>query len=147
MAQSGIKIKLEGFDDILAKIQKAGGTIDKAAKTCIEKSADIMQAELKEQMQSVNVSARLINAMAPPKISVEGNRCTAAVGYEKGDYDPRNPSDGYKVVFLNYGTPKRTKHGKVKARGFIQSAKKNARPKIKKQQEETLNDILKELKK
>ena len=44
MAQSGIKIKLEGFDDILAKIQKAGGTIDKAAKTCIEKSADIMSA-------------------------------------------------------------------------------------------------------
>ena len=147
MAQSGIKIKLEGFDDILAKIQKAGGTVDNAAKTCIEKSADIMQAELKEQMQSVNVSARLINAMPTPKISVDGNRYKAEVGYEKGDYDPRNPSDGYKVVFLNYGTPKRTKHGKVKARGFIQSAKKNARPKIKKQQEETLNDILKELKK
>ena len=147
MAQSGIKIKLEGFDYILAKIQKAGGTIDKAAKTCIEKSADIMQAELKSNMKSQDVSSRLINSMPPPKISVEGNRYTAAVGYEKGDYDPRNPSDGYKVVFLNYGTPKRTKHGKVKARGFIQSAKKSARPKIKKQQEETLNDILKELKK
>ena len=147
MAQSGIKIKLEGFDDILAKIQKAGGTIDKAAKTCIEKSADIMQSELKEQMQSVNVSARLINAMPQPKISVDGNRYKAEVGYEKGDYDPRNLSDGYKVVFLNYGTPKLTKHGKVKSRGFIQAAKKNARPKIKKQQEETLNDILKELKK
>lgn len=147
MAQSGIKIKLEGFDDILAKIQKAGGTIDKAAKTCLEKSADIMQAELKSNMQSKDVSPLLINAMPPPKISVEGNRYTAAVGYEKGDYDPRNPSDVYEVVFLNYGTPKRTKHGKVKARGFIQSAKKNARPKIKKQQEETLNDILKELKK
>ena len=147
MARAGISLNLNGFDDILAKIQKAGGTIDKAAKTCIEKSADIMQAELKEQMQSVNVSSRLINSMPPPKISVEGNRYTANVGYEKGDYDQRNPSDGYKVVFLNYGTPKRTKHGKVKARGFIQSAKKNARTKIKKQQEETLNDILKELKK
>lgn len=147
MAQSGIKIKLEGFDDILAKIQKAGGTIDKAAKTCLEKSADIMQSELKSNMQSKDVSSRLINAMPPPKISVEGNRYTAAVGYEKGDYDPRNPSYGYKVVFLNYGTPKRTKHGKVKARGFIQAAKKKARPKIKKQQEETLTDILKELKK
>ena len=74
MAQSGIKIKLEGFDDILAKIQKAGGTIDKAAKTCIEKSSDIMQAELKSNMQSKNVSSRLINAMPPPKISVDGNR-------------------------------------------------------------------------
>ena len=147
MARAGISLNLNGFDDLFEKIKKAGGTVDKAAKTCIEKSADTMQAELKEQMQSVNVSTRLINAMPPPKISVDGNRYKAEVGYEKGDYDPRNPSDGYKVVFLNYGTPKRTKHGKVKARGFIQSAKKNARPKIKKQQEETLNDILKELKK
>ena len=147
MARSGISLNLNGFDDLFEKIKKAGGAVDKAAKTCIEKSADIMQSELKEQMQSVNVSARLINAMPPPKTSVDGNRYKAEVGYEKGDYDPRNPSDGYKVVSLNYGTPKRTKHGKVKARGFIQSAKKNARPKIKKQQEETLNDILKELKK
>ena len=147
MARSGISLNLNGFDDLFEKIKKAGGAVDKAAKTCIEKSADIMQSELKEQMQSVNVSARLINAMPPPKTSVDGNRYKAEVGYEKGDYDPRNPSDGYKVVFLNYGTPKRTKHGKVKARGFIQSAKKSARQKIKKQQEETLNDILKELKK
>ena len=147
MARAGISLKLNGFDDLFEKIKKAGGTVDKAAKTCIEKSADTMQAELKEQMQSVNVSARLINAMPPPKISVDGNRYKAEVGYEKGDYDPRNPSDGYKVVFLNYGTPKRTKHGKVKARGFIHAAREKARPKIKKQQEETLNDILKELKK
>ena len=68
MAQSGIKIKMEGFDDILAKIQKAGGTIDKAAKTCLEKSADIMQAELKSNMHSKDVSSRLINAMPPPRM-------------------------------------------------------------------------------
>ena len=123
MARAGISLNLNGFDDLFEKIKKAGGTVDKAAKTCIEKSADTMQAELKEQMHSVNVSARLINAMPPPKISVDGNRYKAEVGYEKGDYYPRNPSDGYKVVFLNYGTPKRTIHGKVKARGFIQSAK------------------------
>lgn len=146
MSRAGISLNLNGFDDLFEKIKKAGGTVDKAAKTCIEKSADTMQSELKEQMQRVNVSARLINAMPPPKITAQGNRFTANVGYEKGNYDPRNPSDGYKVVFLNYGTPKRTKHGKVKARGFIQAAKKKARPKIKKQQEETLNDILKELK-
>ena len=147
MSRAGISLNLNGFDDLFEKIKKAGGTVDKAAKTCIEKSADIMQAELKEQMQRVNVYDRLINAMPPPKITAQGNRFTANVGYEEGNYDPRNPSDGYKVVFLNYGTPKRTKHGKVKARGFIQAAKKKARPKIKKQQEETLNDILKELKK
>ena len=71
---------------------------------------------------------------------------TARVGYKKGLYDPHNLSDGYKVVFLNYGTPRRTRHGKVKARGFISKAKSRAKPKMRKEQEKTLNDILRGLK-
>ena len=84
----------------------------------------------------------LINRMPPPQITVKGNRYSAAVGYKKGSYDPNDPSDGYKVVFLNYGTPRRTLHGKVAARGFIQATKKKARPRIKKAQRETLEKIL-----
>lgn len=80
--------------------------------------------------------------MPPPQITIDGNRYSAAVGYKKGSYDPSAPSDGYKVVFLNYGTPRRTKHGKVAARGFIQKAKKNASKQIKKAQKETLEKIL-----
>jgi hypothetical protein len=80
--------------------------------------------------------------MPPPQIIVEGNTYRAEVGYKKGSYDPSNPSDGYKVVFLNYGTPRRTMHGKVKARGFILNAKKKASPQIKKAQKATLEKIL-----
>lgn len=135
-------LQLKGFEDLLEQIQKAGGSIDKATDSCLRQSAQIMQAELKAQMQAADVDSELINSMPPPQITVEGNNYRAEVGYKKGDYDPNNPSDGYKVVFLNYGTPRRTKHGKVAARGFIAKAKKKARPQIKRAQQETLEKIL-----
>ena len=137
-----IKLKFTGFNDLVERIQSAGGSVDKAVETCMKESADIMDAELKAQMQKANVVQRLISSMDAPQVFQDGNTFVAKVGYEKGEYNPKNPSDAYKVVFLNYGTPKRTKHGKVKARGFIQKARKKATPQIKKKQEETLNEIL-----
>lgn len=142
MASSKAILQLKGFDDLLEQIQQASGAADRAADSCLRQSAQIMQSELKAQMQAADVETDLINRMPPPKITVEGNRYSAAVGYDKGNYDPKNPSDGYKVVFLNYGTPHRKKHGKVAARGFIQAAKKKARPQIKKAQRATLEKIL-----
>lgn len=145
MASKAI-LQLKGFDNLFEQIQKAGGSIDNAAKMCIQQSAQIMQTELKAQMQAAGVDGDLISSMPQPVIEAEGNRYRAEVGYKKGSYDPSNPSDGYKVVFLNYGTPRRTMHGKVAARGFIQKAKKKARPQIKKAQQETLDEILRGLK-
>jgi hypothetical protein len=142
-----IKIKLDGFEELLTNIVECGGTIDRAANSCLNQSAQIMQTELKTQMQSANVDGELINRMPPFEIEVGGNRYIARVGYKKGAYDPQNPSDGYKVVFANYGTPRRSKHGKQPAKGFIEAAKKKARPRIKKAQKETLNKILERLKK
>lgn len=141
MASKAI-LQLKGFDELLEQIQKAGGSIDRAADSCLRQSAQIMQTELKAQMQAAGVENDLIARMPPPQIEVKGNRYRAAVGYKKGSYDPDDPSDGYKVVFLNYGTPRRSMHGKVAARGFIQKAKKNARPQIKKAQQQTLEKIL-----
>ena len=141
MASKAI-LQLKGFDDLLEQIQKAGGSIDAAADSCLRQSAQIMQAELEAQMQAAGVDSGLINAMPQPQITVKDNRYSAAIGYKKGNFDPSNPSDAYKVVFLNYGTPRRTMRGKVAARGFIQAAKKKARPQIKKAQRETLEKIL-----
>lgn len=140
-----IRLKLDGFEELLKEIEKAGGSINGATKKCMEQSASIMDSELKAQMSSSGVDNRLIFAMPPPEIETSGNRITARVGYKKGAYDPQNPSDGYLVVFLNYGTPNRTKHGKIIARGFIQRAKKKANKLIKAEQEKTLKEILRGL--
>lgn len=140
-----IKIKLDGFDDLLNQIQKAGGTAESAAQKCLEKSAEIMHGALQVEMRKSNVDSGLISRMPTPEMEADGNRFTARVGYKKGEYNENNPSDGYKVVFANYGTPNRSKHGKQPAKGFIQRAKKKARPQIKKAQQETLDDIVKGL--
>lgn len=140
-----IKLKLEGFDQLLKDIEKAGGDAEKAADSALRGSAVIMQDALKEEMQASDVPQDLINAMPPFEVENDYGSISARVGYTKGAYDPDNPSDGYKVVFLNYGTPHRTKHGKVVARGFIDRAKKKARPQMKKLQKEALDKVLKRL--
>jgi hypothetical protein len=137
-----IKLRLSGFDELLEQIQKAGGTIDRAAESCLRQSAQIMQSELKSQMSASGVDSDLIDRMPAPEIQQDGNTMIARVGYKKGTYNPNDLSDGYKVVFLNYGTPKRSKHGKVEAKGFIDRAQKKARKQIKKAQKETLEKIL-----
>lgn len=135
-------LQLKGFDELLENIQKAGGSIDAAANSCIRQSAQIMHAELKSEMSSTGVDSGLVARIPQPEISVEGNRYAAKVGYKMGSYNPADPSDGFKAVFWNFGTPRRSKHGKVAAHGYIARAKKTAAPKIKKAQKQTLEKIL-----
>lgn len=137
-----IKLQLSGFDELLEQIEKAGGTIDRAVESCLNQSAHIMQSELKSEMQKSGVDNDLIDRMPTPELQKEGNTMIARVGYKKGAYNPNDISDGYKVVFSNYGTPKRSKHGKIEAKGFIDRAQKNARKRIKKAQKEALEKIL-----
>lgn len=138
--KSYIALNLEGYDELLKKIEEAGGTINGAVDTCMRKSAQIQEKVLKAEMQKDKVSTSLINRMPPPEIEWSSNACTARVGYKKGSYDPKHISDGYKAVFINYGTPR------ISPREFISAAKKRAKPQIKKEQEETLNKILESLK-
>lgn len=141
-----IKIKLEGFDDMLNDIEAAGGSIDKACISALSQSAQTMQSALKGAMNSSDLASDLANRMPPFQIEPSGNRFTAKVGFMETPYNPRNPSDYHKAVFANYGTPYRKRHGKESARGFVQKAKKAARPKIKKQQKAALTKILERLK-
>lgn len=144
-----IKLKLEGFEELLKEIERASGSIERSTVKCMEKSAAIMESELKAAMQSAyptDEMSRLISRMPPYMIKNDHGQITALVGYDKGAYNPDNPSDAYKVAFLNYGTPRRSKHGKIKGRDFIKKAKSKAKNKIQKTQEETLNEILRGLK-
>lgn len=140
-----IKLQLSGFDELFEQIKKAEGNVDKAAEQCLQESAQVMQSELKAQMQKSGVDGDLIDRMPTPELKQDGNTMIARVGYKKGAYNPDDLSDGFKVVFLNYGTPKRSKHGKIVAKGFIDKAQRKAKKQIKKKQEETLKKIIGEL--
>lgn len=141
-----IKFKIEGFEKILKDIEKANGSMVSACESALRQSAKTMQTELTSSMREANVPNHLIDAMPNFEIERYGNTVVARVGYKKGTYDPKNLSDGYKVVFLNYGTPHRSVHGKMVAKGFIDTAKRKARPKIKKQQQQVFDKILERLK-
>lgn len=134
--KSYIALNLEGFDELLKKIEDAGGSINGAVDSAMKQSAQIQQKELKAQMRKADVDTGLINRMPPPEIEWNGNACIARVGYKKGEYDPKNLSDGYKAVFINYGTPR------ISPREFVQKAQNKAKSQIKKAQAETLNKIL-----
>lgn len=139
--KSYIQLNLEGFDELLKEIEAAGGSINGAVDSCMKQSAQIQQKELKAQMLKKHVSDKQVNRMPPPQIEWNGNACIARVGYKKGEYDPNNLSDGYKAVFINYGTPR------ISPREFIKAAQSKAKPQIKKAQQEALNKILRRLQK
>lgn len=139
--KSFISITLNGFDELLKKIEDAGGSIQKAVDSGIHKGAQIQDTELRAQMRKKRVDSGLVNRMPPPEIEWDGDTCIARVGYTKGDYNPQAISDAYKAVFINYGTPR------IAPREFINAAKRKAKPQIKKAQEEVLNKILARLEK
>ena len=143
-----IRIQLSGFDDLLKKIEQAGGSINKSVDVCVRNSADIMDSELRNALQKVKADAPdhdLIKEMPKPEINWEGNRCYAKVGFKLGGYNPKDLNSGFKALFLNYGTPRR-KPSQEAARKYIKKAKSKASPQIKKVQQETLNKILEDLK-
>ena len=142
-----IKLQLKGFDSLLEEIQKADGNIKQVVNDCMQKEIDITKQCLVEECVKSNVPDSITREIKSEPTKWENDRASSAVGWKLGAYDKNNPSTGYNAVFLNYGTPHRSKHGKVKARGFIQRAKKKAAKLAKKEHEASLNRILGDLKK
>lgn len=167
MAKSKIGVKLD-FKGLLEDIQRAGGNVEAAAKKAADECAKTVEAELRAECSADNIPASITNEIRSEVIVTSGgNVYEVKAGWEKGEYDPKNPSAAYKAIFLNYGTPKgrevqeqkRVHHelggrwvtlkksrGTLKARGFIGRAQKSAEKKVKKVQKEALEKILKELK-
>ena len=135
----GLKLDVKGIEDYLERIEKAGGNVDAAAMKAIKESADVAERELRNAA-SAKVPSSITEAITT-EVSVSGNTYFARVGWKRGIYDPKNLSQGYKAIFLNYGTPR------VKPRNFIETAKKKAKKPIKDIQNQVLDDILKELEK
>jgi len=142
-----IKLTLTGFDEMLKDIEAAGGDMKKAVESCMKQSAHTVYREMKSQMRKApfkekhGVDDGLINRMPAPTVKWEGNRCVAEVGYKKGQYNPRDPSDGYKALFLNYGTPR------IAPTEYIAETKKQSKKILRKQQKQTFEKILERVKK
>lgn len=158
MAQSGIKIDLKGFDDLLERIEKAGKDVDAAAAQAIKECAALCEAELKASCAASNVPNSITKEIRK-KVTASGGTYEAEIGWELEGYNPRQPSTGYKAIFLNYGTVRReTVRGKNRGKipsdnpdpkakrsnvkqNFIGNAKKAAKPKIRKAQQRIIDTV------
>lgn len=149
-------LQLQGFDDFLERLEEAGATMENEGRKCFEKCAENLYDELYLKAQKAGLDNRLLEQIDERFIEEHGI-WFYEVGWKKQKPTTTNPlPDVYKVMFYNYGTPKRTtaageNRGEETAHpkgshGFIKKAKLAVRNKNRKLQEETLNKILKGLK-
>ena len=157
-------IKLEvNFSDMLEKIKKAGGDIDDVTMKCAQECAKTIRGELVSEAHASGVPSNVTEEIQH-NVTKNGNRFKIEAGWKLGEYNPGNPSAGYKAIFLNYGTARRavkkerihhvvsgkwktlgTNRGAVTGRGFIDRAQKGAKKKIKAIQKDAVKKTLKEL--
>lgn len=145
-SNSGIKLDIKGFEKLLERVQEAEGDIESATTQALSESAAAVAAELRSAASAAGVPGSVTSGITQDAPKWEGNKCSVSVGWKVGSYDPRNLSQGFKAIFLNYGTPHRTQHGKVQGKRFIAAAKSAATSKARSAQKKAFNDILKGLK-
>ena len=151
-------LQLQGFEEFLEQLQEAGAKMEVEGRKCFEKCAENLYDELYLKAQKAGLDNRLLEQIDEKFIeNPNANIWRYEVGWKKQKPTTGNPlPDTYKVMFYNYGTPKRaTKEGAnrgqedahpVGSHGFIKKAKLAVRNKNKKLQQETLEKILGELK-
>lgn len=137
-------LTLKGFDKLLQQIQAANGNVENAVVDAMQKSVDIVYRDLQEEAHAVGVPDSITQAIKKEPVKVEGNYISGAVGWKLGQYNPRDLSQGYKAVFLNYGAVRKNR-GTIAARGFIAAAKEKSKKNVKAVQRKTFKEIIKGL--
>lgn len=147
-------LQLQGFEEFLERLEEAGASMETEGRKCFEKCAENLYDELYLKAQKAGLDNRLLEQLEEKFIEVENkNVWYYECGWKKQKPTATNPlPDTYKVMFYNYGTPKRTtkdgaNRGEIKKHGFIKKAKLAARNRNKKLQEEAYHKIIKGLKK
>lgn len=163
MAGSSV-LEISGFDDLIQKINNANINSIQAAQQAAKAGANVVKNQLISECKTSGVPNKLISSIRI-KEKTSGSSVSEQVGWDVPGYNPRNIADAYKVIFLNYGTPRRTtrkskqraimpdgswvtlgnNRGEITSRDFIKRAKSRSKSKIKKAQIECLKKILREV--
>nr|DAJ98109.1 MAG TPA: type I neck protein [Caudoviricetes sp.] len=139
-------LQLKGFDEFLEALEEAGKKCDIEGRKCFEKCAENLQDELVDKAEKAKIPEKLIDEISE-EIIEKPYLWRYSVGWKKSKPKKDILPDTYKVMFMNYGTPRRktkkgANRGEIKSRRFIKKAKLAAARKNKKVMNETLNNIL-----
>lgn len=144
-------IVLKGFDEYIQALTDAGKSIDKEGKQCfLECTKEVSTALLKYSTKAGLPSKLKKSIKSETVLNDNAGVWYYETGWQKGKPNYKKLSDAYKVLFYNYGTPRRTtkkgqNRGQEKATYFISNAKRSAARSCKKIQKNFLADITKGL--
>lgn len=129
----GNLVEMYGVSELLKNIEKAGGKIDAAVQKAVDRSLEIVGADMQAFMSGHKLTGETMSSYEQTSAKSDGNIVTGNAGYnaKKG---------GLPAIFLDVGTPKR------KPYFFRYYAVENNRKKIEEIQRATLNEILEGLK-
>lgn len=125
-------LDFHGFEDMIKKIEKAGGSVDQVAKDLTYMAFNIINPELKAFMSQHKQTGATEKSLVPANIEAYRGRFTTKIGFSisKG---------GLPALFLDIGTPKQQPHF------FISKAFSKNHKKIREEQEKALQKILSEI--
>ena len=129
----GNLIEMYGVSELLKNIEAAGGKVDAAVQKAVDRSLEIVGADMQAFMSEHKATGETMGSYEQPPAKSDGNKVTGNAGYnaKKG---------GLPAIFLDVGTPKQRPHF------FRYYAVENNRKKIEEIQRATLNEILEGLK-
>lgn len=122
-------IEMYGVSELLNNIEKAGGNVDEAVKKAVDKSLEIVGADMQNFMsQHIDTGdTKASYEQVPAK--VDGGKVVGNAGYKVDD-------GGLPAIFLDVGTPKQRPYF------YRYYAVENNRKKIADIQRATLEEIL-----
>lgn len=131
MGGSKSRIEFFGTSELLQKIEKAGGNVEKLCAEALKSSVQKPKEEMLQFIREHHLTGQTENSFVE-EIKTENGKIFCEVGFSiKGG--------GLAALFLNLGTPK------IKPSFFIDYAVENNIDEIKKAQLEALNKAFREL--
>lgn len=122
-------IEMYGVSELLNNIEKAGGKVDEAVKTAVDKSLEIVGTAMQGFMLKHKETGDTYESYELIPAKAESGKVNGNVGYNVKD-------GGLPAIFLDVGTPKQKPHF------FRYYAVENNLKKIEEIQRATLNKIL-----
>ena len=132
MAGGKSRIEFFGTSELLKKIEKAGGNVEKACADALKRSLEKPKQEMLQVIKEHHLTGDTEKSFVE-EIKTENGKIYCEVGFSirKG---------GIAALFLNLGKPK-----KIKPEFFIDNAVENNIDEIKRAQLEALNEAFREL--
>lgn len=128
----GNLVEMYGVSDLLKKIEAAGGKVDTAVQKAVDRSLEIVGADMQSFMEQHKRTGETVGSFEQVPAQIKDGKVVANVGYRL--------DDGLAAIFLDVGTPKQ------KPYFFRYYAVENNSKKIEEIQRATLNEILEGLK-